>query len=194
MSESIYIVYETTNLINGKYYIGVHKVNGSNYLGYGVLLTSAVKKYGRSNFIRETLRSFDNKDDAYKFESLIVTKDLTTNPHCYNKIIGGIGGFDHIDNKGENNHFYGKTHTTASRKLISDNHADFTGNKHPMYGKRGKNSPLSKHYEITHPDGHTEIIYCMKDFCVAMGLNASSMHNVNKGRRSHHKGFTCKSI
>ena len=68
MSNSIYtkkyIVYETTNLINGKYYIGVHRKNGKNYLGSGKILIYAIKKYGRDNFMREILRKFDNKKDA----------------------------------------------------------------------------------------------------------------------------------
>lgn len=49
------IVYITTNLINGKKYIGSHVGNNPNYLGSGVYLNKAIKKYGRKNFKRETL-------------------------------------------------------------------------------------------------------------------------------------------
>ena len=31
MSDNIYILYETTNLVNGKFYIGVHKQEGTNF-------------------------------------------------------------------------------------------------------------------------------------------------------------------
>jgi group I intron endonuclease len=49
------IVYLTTNLVNGKKYIGSHKDNNPAYLGSGVLLKQAIKKYGKENFKRELL-------------------------------------------------------------------------------------------------------------------------------------------
>lgn len=47
-----HIVYETTNLINGKIYRGVHSTNNINdgYLGSGIKFGRALKKYGKSNF------------------------------------------------------------------------------------------------------------------------------------------------
>lgn len=35
-------------------------------------------------------------------------------------------------NSGENNPFYGKTHSEKTRKLMSENHADFTGENNPL--------------------------------------------------------------
>jgi len=49
------IVYITTNLINGKKYIGSHNGNNPYYLGSGARLKYAIKKYGRDNFKRQTL-------------------------------------------------------------------------------------------------------------------------------------------
>jgi hypothetical protein len=74
MSESkhIYIVYKTTNLVNGKFYIGVHKqdfflpIIFDGYLGSGLMLKRAIKKYGEENFIRETLHIFYTAKEAYK--------------------------------------------------------------------------------------------------------------------------------
>ena len=47
-------IYKTTNLINGKIYIGQHRVNNDvidkNYFGSGKLLLEAIKKYGKENF------------------------------------------------------------------------------------------------------------------------------------------------
>ncbi len=45
-------VYKTTNLINGKIYIGISKKKSKNsllYLGSGKALKRAVSKYGRKN-------------------------------------------------------------------------------------------------------------------------------------------------
>lgn len=44
------VVYETTNLINGKKYIGMDTHNNPNYLGSGSLILKAIKKYGKQNF------------------------------------------------------------------------------------------------------------------------------------------------
>ena len=55
-------IYKTTNLINGKIYIGKYKGNRKNYLGSGVILKKAIKKYGIENFTREIIE--DNIEDS----------------------------------------------------------------------------------------------------------------------------------
>ena len=52
--ETYFILYKTTNLINGKSYIGIHKTNNLNdgYLGSGFAITEAIEKYGKDNFKR----------------------------------------------------------------------------------------------------------------------------------------------
>ena len=58
--------YKTTNIINEKFYYGVHSSDkdNDNYLGSGKLLLKAIKKYGRENFKREIIQFFDSFDDA----------------------------------------------------------------------------------------------------------------------------------
>lgn len=50
-------VYLTTNLINGKKYIGMHKKDyfDENYKGSGKILWYAINKYGWENFKTEVL-------------------------------------------------------------------------------------------------------------------------------------------
>lgn len=88
----MYIVYKTTNLISGKIYIGVHNTKGVNdsYLGSGILIKKAVKKYGRENFVRETLFSFENELDAYKKEEELVDVAFISRSDTYNSCIGGL--------------------------------------------------------------------------------------------------------
>jgi len=131
---TIYLVYKTTNLINGKYYIGKHRCKSlnDNYLGSGVVIKEAVKKYGKENFQRETLAVFDTEQEAYDYESKVVD---VNDPMSYNVSTGGKGGHtgakhskesvDRMKSKlsetmsGEGNPFYGKNHTSKTRKQMS---------------------------------------------------------------------------
>jgi hypothetical protein len=102
-----YIVYITINRVNGKVYVGVHKTENPNvfdgYLGCGVRVNSyksktltvfgrAVNKYGVENFTRHVLVSFDNEDDAYDMESLIVNSTWVQSNKNYNTQLGGTYG------------------------------------------------------------------------------------------------------
>lgn len=104
----IYIVYCTTNIINKKIYIGVHKCTSSKfdgYLGCGVyenkpstyqnpkqVFQYAVKKYGPSNFKRITIKEFQEEEEAYDFEAEIVNEDFLKRKDVYNIALGGKGG------------------------------------------------------------------------------------------------------
>lgn len=100
---AIYL-YKITNLINGKYYIGIHKGDlNDDYMGSGRGIVQAIKKYGKSNFTKEVLQVFDTADQAWSAEQRIVTEALVKDPNCYNMRLGGRGGWEHIDNKGDNN-------------------------------------------------------------------------------------------
>jgi hypothetical protein len=91
-----YTIYKTTNQINGKYYISKHVTNNLNdgYLGSGVILFKALKKYGYVNFLKEILEIYDNELDMNLAERILVVPNKETN---YNLKNGGCGGFDHIN-------------------------------------------------------------------------------------------------
>lgn len=58
------IIYKTTNIINNKIYISVHNNTNPKYLGSDEKLKRAIKKYGKENFIRETIEEFDTLEDS----------------------------------------------------------------------------------------------------------------------------------
>lgn len=101
-----YIVYKTTNLINGKIYIGVHRTKKGikdSYIGNGITgewtrkekggIHAAVRKYGYKNFKRETLFTYPDTEDgeqaAYNKEAEIVNRDFVKDPNTYNLCTGG---------------------------------------------------------------------------------------------------------
>jgi len=83
--------YKITNLINGKFYYGVHNTNNlkDGYMGSGKLILEAYKKYGIENFNKEILKYFDTMDEAFQYEHEIVNEEMINNPDCYNIQIGG---------------------------------------------------------------------------------------------------------
>ena len=89
-----YLVYKTTNDINGMFYIGKHVTENidDSYIGSGVYLTRAIEKYGKSHFHREILFDFDNEDDMNEKERQLVNEETIANPMCYNLMVGGEGG------------------------------------------------------------------------------------------------------
>ena len=94
MSKTYFFIYRTTNLINGKFYIGKHvtKRIDDGYLGSGVALKAAIKKYGRENFKREILLECCSPEELNEQEKSIVTKDFVASPSTYNLTVGGSGG------------------------------------------------------------------------------------------------------
>lgn len=94
----VYIFYKTTNKINDKIYYGVHstKKQDDDYLGSGVNLRRAIKKYGKKNFIREDLKLFETEKEMYEFEKEFINERLIYQENIYNMTIGGVGGFSHI--------------------------------------------------------------------------------------------------
>jgi len=87
-------VYLTINRINGKGYIGSHgsKKKEDNYIGSGSYFKSAIKKYGKQNFIKIKLKDFDKILEARKAEEHYIKLFDTLSPNGYNmSITGGQG-------------------------------------------------------------------------------------------------------
>ena len=133
-TKKYYILYETSNLINGKKYIGVHSTNNLNdgYLGSGKLLLKAIKKYGIFNFSRKIISFFANKNDMYKTEEEYVNKEFVERTDTYNLMEGGLGG----NGEGEKNTFYGKRHSEETKKRIGIKSSQrMKGSNNPNYGR-----------------------------------------------------------
>lgn len=94
MEKKYSFVYLTTNLINGKQYVGSHSTNEreDGYLGSGRFFLKAIKKYGKQNFNREILKECFSTIEARNLESIYIEKHNTLYPNGYNiSPKGGIG-------------------------------------------------------------------------------------------------------
>lgn len=87
-------IYKTTNKLTSKKYIGFHSTDNldDSYLGSGVALNEAIKKYGRNNFEREILEFIDDVDNHLQYEEKWILQENTLSPYGYNlSPTGGLG-------------------------------------------------------------------------------------------------------
>ena len=131
-----YFIYLTTNLITNEKYIGKHhgELNDS-YLGSGIILQRAIKKYGKQNFKREILYiSKDNEENNLKEVEFITKYNAIEDKTFYNLAPGGDGGdifhslplekqkeikaAAKIRNSGEKNGMYGKHHSEETKEKL----------------------------------------------------------------------------
>lgn len=144
------VIYITTNLINGKKYIGRDSKNDPTYLGSGHALLKAIKKYGKENFKKEIVEECKSFDELEKREEYWLNHyDAGRSNEFYNMHNYSSGGSlgVHVTSetrkklrdfnlgkklsdetkikmsesrKGNKNHFFGKKHSHESREKIRE--------------------------------------------------------------------------
>ena len=87
-------IYITTNLINGKRYLGQKSFDKygdyKNYLGSGVTLQKAIDKYGRENFNRNIITFCYSKEELNKAEyDFSAFLNVVESDDWYNLVYGG---------------------------------------------------------------------------------------------------------
>ena len=121
-------IYETTNLINGKKYIGKKTSTiflAEEYLGSGIILNKAIKKYGKENFKVKILEIIDtNQQDLCEREIYWINKyNAVYSSEYYNVGAGGIGWNNSVNfRKGEDNIWKNRHHTIETRQKMSKSH------------------------------------------------------------------------
>lgn len=93
-SRKYFFIYKTINLLNGKWYIGMHTTSNlkDGYLGSGKYLRYSIRKHGKENFKCEILEFLENIESLTIREKEIVNFELLKEPLCMNLKEGGIGG------------------------------------------------------------------------------------------------------
>lgn len=85
-----HFIYKTTNILTGKFYIGLHSTDNleDDYMGSGVLLLRSIKKHGVHNFKREILEFCNTREELGEREIHWV-KELDAVNLGYNLSSGG---------------------------------------------------------------------------------------------------------
>ena len=119
-----HFIYKTTNLLSGRYYIGMHSTNNldDGYLGSGTYLRRAIRKYGRDNFVREIIEFCNSREELKSREEEVVNLQEIAKKECMNLKVGGHGSGLPI----------GFKHTIEARKKQSISHL---GKKNPNFQK-----------------------------------------------------------
>lgn len=133
----MYYIYRITNLINGKTYIGQHKYKKLNdkYMGSGVFLEKAKKKYGIENFKKDILVfGVVRKDFINLLEKEYIKFYRSIGKAEYNIADGGTG-YDCA------NKWNGHLQTEETRKKISEK---MKGKRNPLYGKHHSKEACKK--------------------------------------------------
>lgn len=160
------IIYKTTNTINGKFYVGQDSKNNPEYLGSGILLNKAIKKYGEQFFVKEILEYCSSKEELNEKEKFWIEK-LKAKELGYNVADGGSGGNTYTEETKTRvsnllkNKFVsqetrqkmsqsrrGFTHTEESKKKMSNAHTGkkLTQEHKDNIGKYSKTSVKSKEF------------------------------------------------
>lgn len=130
-------IYITTNLVNGKRYLGqsVFNKNWQKYLGSGIAFKNALKSYGRENFRKNIIYICYSADELNQVEyDLSIFFDVVESDDWYNLVLGGgtsMGWHPSEETK--------RKISEKTKERLSD------PTNHPMYGKRhleGESNPM----------------------------------------------------
>lgn len=123
-------IYVVTNNKNGKSYVGSHCGTNPKYMGSGVALRHAFKKYGRTGFTKIILHYCTD----YQAEEgrLLVAIDAANDPTMYNLTNAGSGGSA------------GRPYSETTRKIMQQLHG---GVNNPMWGVKQTPERIQKTIE-----------------------------------------------
>lgn len=122
-SKRYIFVYKTTNLINNKIYVGIHRTNDLNdgYLGSGVALCNAIEKYGRDMFNRIILEYCDENILEERERHWIMVTGSFNKEIGYNLTLGGCISPLHTEDTIQRiKEQRGWKHTDETKKKLSE--------------------------------------------------------------------------
>ena len=183
-----YSVYKHTTP-SGKVYIGITSkpveerwLNGRGY-ARNEHFWNAIKKYGWDNIEHRVLVSGLSKEEASEVEKMYIALYRSHEiKHGYNLTEGGEMGIVHTmesrrklsESKKGQRYNIGVPFTEERKRHLSENHADVSGEKNPMYGKK---KPAE---EIARRQSHRVYKYGSENLCARPILQLDMDGNIVK--------------
>ncbi len=109
-------IYKTTNLVNGKVYVGKEKGVNKDYFGSGVIIKKALQKYEAENFRKDILEKCPSKTVNEREKFWIKALNSLT-PGGYNISLGGDGG-DTMSNHPNKKEIYKKIDHNGIKEIF----------------------------------------------------------------------------
>lgn len=194
-------IYKTVNTINGKIYIGKANKNNLKYLGSGLKIKSAIKKYGKDKFTKEILEECEKSIVGEREKYWIHFYNSTNDAIGYNISVGGEGG-DHywttltLDEKIDHNRKISESrkgksrgpHSEETKKRIKDNQP----NNLDWYQYRAEQK-MRWFTVVDHLKNKVHVTKNLKDFCSQEKLNYDNMlYNARVRKTLYDHRWSCR--
>ncbi len=195
-------IYLIENNINSKKYVGFHSTDNleDGYMGGGIALKKAYKKYKKKNFTKSILE-FCELENWQEREQFWIQK-IDTYKNGYNMTLGGEGtpGINFSDEsiakmkktrierglaKGKSNGMFGNNHFAESKRKMGQTRKE-------RGVAKGKNNPRFDHtiYKFINIETNEIFEGCKFDLANKIGGLSYNLHLVITGRCNHHKKWT----
>lgn len=164
-----YTIYKTTNIINGKFYIGKHKTKNlkDGYMGSGKLLRHAMRKYGIENFHKEILHVCESEKQMNALEKILVVPDKEIN---YNLCDGGKGGWSYLNKQFLEKEKWVRKGRISANRILNEKKSELAKLKYQNNVKQCLNCGKTLSYEKRHNN------YCNHS-CAATVTNKARINN-----------------
>lgn len=195
------IIYKTINHVNGKIYIGKANINDPKYLGSGLKIVAAIKKYGKTNFSKEIIEECETERTADREKHWIRYYNSTDDNIGYNISVGGEGG-DHYwatlnnDQKQEHNRKISESkkgklrgpHTEETKKKIKDNQPN-----NPEWYEMRAEKKRKWFTVIDHLNNSVMFTKNLKEFCMTNQLTYTNMtYNARIRKTMYDYRWSCR--
>ena len=93
-----HVIYKTTCLVTGRYYIGMHSTDNlaDGYIGSGKRLWSSIRKHGAEKHVCEVLEHLSSREALTLREAELVNNQLLKDKQCMNLTRGGQGDWAYV--------------------------------------------------------------------------------------------------
>lgn len=218
VAKANYTVYQHT-MPNGKRYIGITSLdvqkrwlNGRGYQN-NQHLYNAIKKYGWENIEHAIIKTNLTKEEAEQMEIELIKKfKANENAYGYNHASGGSAYKHSVETRQKMSERHkglryniGVPFTEERKKHLSENHADVSGEKNPMYRKKWTPEEIAirQSHRVYKCGGENptakKICQCLDDGTIVKVWGSiseasqvycrTSIKDCLKGKYKHHKGY-----